>query len=258
MIRINLAPPAALIDKIWFVPELLFFLIIAGSIWTGVQFFLKGIADDTLRVRSEIEAINKDTENLNPDIARFEQVTKQIETLKDKLRSIESLTVSKVGRYLPIIVLEYIQKMKPQGLWIKTLRQNSTDQQISLTGGSFDNLLIAEFINSINETRKQEVNPQDVRSYVYFSSVLLENISSDASQQTDSGGSTSANAAGPKTEMQRAFEDTEEIKPAAKSSSVTENKIFPELNNFPTFSMTLKYAERGTEDLRQPSKLRKP
>jgi len=237
LIRINLAPPSALKDKVWFVPELVFFFIISASVYTGVQFYLKSIEDETAKIRAEIDAINRDTENLSPDIARFEQVSKQIDMLKEKLKSLESLTVSKVGRYMPIIILENIQRMKPNGLWLNTFHQNSRDQQISITGGSFDNLLIAEFINAINATRTQQIDPQDVRTYVYFSNVLLERIASDVAQQTESSGPVAE-----KTEMQKALEATEVVKPSNKTAG--ESKIFPELKNFPSFTMTLKYAER--------------
>lgn len=246
MIRINLAPPNALKDKIWFVPELLFFLIITSSVYTGVTFFLKSIEDDTARIRAEIESINRDTENLNPDIQRFEQVTKQIESIGEKLQSLESLTVSKVGRYLPIILLEHLQKMKPEGLWFSTLRQESNESQIRISGGSFDNLLIAEFINSIVATRKRPTDPKDITSYIFFPNVLLDQIANDAADQMEMGAKSTE-----KSEKQKILQDTAAIKASGPKTLANEtSEAFPELGKFPAFSVVLKYAERGDKPMR--------
>ena len=241
MILINLAPPAALKDKIWFVPELILFILVSAISWTNVQWYLSSIEDEIRQIQSETAEVAKDLAKLHSDVEKFGVITSQIAALKEKLASLEDITVSKVGRYLPIIVLEHLQTLKPEGLWFKSLRQDSDSREIALEGGSFDNLLIAEFMSSIDETRRRPIDTRDVRSMVYFPIVKLGKISSDAGDQQEA-----PNKKGPETDTQKAFRKTSEIKDA-EDQPAKEIKGFPELEKFPAFSLTIKYAERSLD-----------
>lgn len=228
-------------DRVWFIPELVLFLLVLGTSWGTAVWYLNSIREETALIQAQTEDIVQEITKLQSDVERFEQIAKQIEAIKQKLSSLENITVSKVERYLPIIVLEYLQGMKPEGMWFNSLRQNSKDQMITLEGGSFDNLLIAEFMNSLEQTKKQAVNVQDVRSYVFFSHFALGKIS------TEGTGQISQEAPAQETDAQKSFQKISTFK--NKKSGASENKMFPELKKFPAYTLMIKYAERATSQM---------
>lgn len=250
MIRINLAPPESLKNKVWFVPELLLLIVLTSAVWLTVEVYLSGIEQETARITAETDEIINNIAKLHPDIERFEQVTKQTIGLKGRLDSLESITVSKVGRYLPVILLEYLQLLKPEGMWFDSIQQKSDQSQVHIQGGAFDNLLIAEFMASISDTRFQDINPNDVRTFIYFPNITLEQITSEAGKQTDKPSAPNKkdhNMLGNKDlSLQEQKIVNTEVKEMGSSSNSKENKEFPELSKFPAFSVNIVYAERRT------------
>ncbi len=243
MIRINLAPPTETADKLWFVPELSLFLFFFALTWTVTQVYLTSIEAETSEIQSQITEFRKNIENLKPDIDKFAQMTKQIDLLKEKIRSVQKITTSKTSRYLPVILLEHLQTFKPEGLWFNSVKQDSHSSKIHLSGGSFDNLLISEFMASLDGTKKQEYNPLDLKSSIYFPHVTLEGVSSEGiSSQTKTTEPTKV------SDAQIAFAKTKQQGQATSSqSSESSNKNFPELSKFPTFSLSIDYAEHDDD-----------
>ncbi len=248
MIHINLAPPTEIKDKLWFIPELALFLFILAVSWTGVQLFLGHIEDQTTTLRNEIEDIGKNIAKLHPDVEKFEQMTNQIQILKDKIRAVQKITVSKTARYLPVILLEHLQAFKPEGLWFNSVEQDARSSQIRVSGGAFDGLLIAEFMASLENTKKQAPTVNDVKSFIYFTRVDLDHVSSEGSGAGGSGGSGGGSDSADSAEAKKAFKKTKDIKAFKGSGGGGDsNRSFPELGSFPSFSLTIQYAEHGDE-----------
>lgn len=243
MIRINLAPPSSLLSKVWFVPELTLFILIFASVSFLESSYLSSLEDETREIQASTASTLQDLEKLHADIERFAALTKQVEAISDKLKSIEGITISKVGRYLPIIVLEYLQTMKPLGMWFNTFQQDSKEKQIQLTGHVFDTLLVSEFINSIESTKKMMMDPRDIKSYVYFPNLILEKVSTDSAKREASTGEDDS-----QSDVQKAFKKTVDLKKSDKmTGGSTNTSVFPELDKFPSFSLLIKYSERGSE-----------
>jgi len=242
LIRINLTPPARLKNKFWFIPELVLILAVGGASYGGVQWYLGSIEDQTRAVQSETENITRDIAKLRPDIEKYEQILKQIEVLKSKLESLDSLTSSKVARFLPIILLEQLQNLKPEGLWFKSYKQNSKSQEISIDGGSFDSLLIAEFMTALDETKKVKMDITNARTFIYFPTVELVNVTNDSQSQLEKS-TPMRNGRGPdvRDNFQKGYPEEDQ----ATQSRVTDNKSFPEMDKFPSFGLNIKYAERS-------------
>ena len=240
MIKINLAPIEELENKFWYLPEILMAAMIGIGGHMGVQFYLSQIETEMTNLMDEKRDFDKSYRRLKPDLERFDSLNKEVDQLKKKLNSLRQITVSKIVRYKPVILLEHLQNLKPEGLWFNYLKDDSSDNIIRLVGGAFDHLLVAEFMSALTETRILEVDAADVRTQVYFPRVHLERVAT-----TGSGGFQEKVD---KTDEYQAFVSTQDQK--LKQSSAgnywkAHEKNFPELTNFPGFELNIRYAERG-------------
>ncbi len=243
MIRINLAPPIELENKLWFVPELGLILLSFFVTWFAVGLCLSYVEGQIEQMNVDSEQFRTDTKRLLPDVKKYESTTRQIEQVKDKIKAIEKITVAKTVRYLPVILLENLQKIRPEGLWLNKLTQNSQESSLEMTGGAFDNLIVAEFMAALEATKKQEIQARDLRSLIFFPQVTLKQVASEpdpekamkeAGLTPASTGSSSAPTDAKRSEA-----------PSSSKSSKTESgsSLFPELNSFPQFSLKVQYAE---------------
>lgn len=244
MIKINLAPPLELENKYWYVPELtIFALILCGSL-LGTEFYVGTVEREIADYRVETDQLRRNTKRLRVDVERYAQINAQLDVLKEKIKAIERITVSKIARYLPIVLLEHLQNLKPEGVWFTSLADDSKGSQIKISGGAFDSLLIAEFLSALEETKQQDFDPTDIRTQVYFPSVFLEKVTTSGASQVERQKSE------PESEAQKALKETKEIQVSEKSSGKDVSGTgpqFPELSKFPIFFLTLKYGERGEE-----------
>ena len=74
--------------------------------WFGMEFYLGSIEDATKELQNESAKVVAQISALRADVQLFEQKTKQLATVQEKLQSLKTITVSKSTRYLPIILLE--------------------------------------------------------------------------------------------------------------------------------------------------------
>lgn len=239
MIRINLAPPSALKNKFWYVPEFVIAVVFYMSAVTIKDGYLGSLQENFDRIKAETDEIVSNTDKMKPDVEKFAMLTRQINALNEKLKSLESITVSKTGRFLPIIILEYMQNLKPEGLWLNGFSQDNSNKQISINGGAFDNLLIAEFMSDLEATKHNKFSSSDIRSTVFFPIVHLNKVSTEGAQSdgaTDLGLTKEQQDSKATLEKQSLLKD---VKRAASSAN-----IFSELNKFPTFSLVIKYDDR--------------
>ena len=241
MININLSPIEERENKFWFLPDLILLVLIGLGGYAATNFYLGQIQDEIVRVDEERRDFEKSYRRLKPDLERFAQLTKEVEQLKKKLNSLKQITVSKIARYKPIIILEHLQNLKPEGVWFTHLKDESDNSIIRLTGRSFDNLLVAEFLSALLATRLQEVDSTDIRTQVYFSSAYLGRVSI-------------ANARAKRQNRRndkeyKAFEATQDKKLTEGNrggTSTTSSSLFPEMEKFPAFEVSIQYKERST------------
>ncbi|MFK7823513.1 MAG: PilN domain-containing protein [Oligoflexales bacterium] len=243
MININLSPIEERENKLWFLPDVILFCLITFGGYAAATFYLGQIEDEIIRTNVERQELEKSYRRLKPDLERFAQLNKEVEQLKKKLNSLKQITVSKIARYKPIILLEHLQNLKPDGVWFTFLKDESQDNIIRLTGRSFDNLLVAEFMSALLATRLQEVDSSDIRTQVFFSAANLGRVAiADAranqvqTQRSD--------------EEYRAFIATQDNKLAegapSSSGGGSSSSAFPEMDKFPSFELSLQYQERGS------------
>jgi len=243
MIKINLAPIEELENKFWFLPDLVFVVVIGVSSYLGVQFFLGEMEAEIIKYTEERRDFKESLRRLKPDLERVAALQADLAQLDKKMKSLEEITVSKIARFKPIILLEHLQNVKPEGLWFNFLKDESNDSIIRLVGAAFDNLLVAEFMSALTETRIQEVDATDLRTQVFFPRVHLERVATTGAGKTDEKVE--------KTKAYQAFASTQDQKLKESKASgywSAHTRDFPEMAKFPGFEMNIRYAEREVLD----------
>lgn len=245
MININLSPIEERENKLWYLPDLIIFLVILAGIYYGVGFYLETIEDNIASVNQEKRELEENHRRLKPDLDRFERLKKENEQLQKKLNSLKQITISKISRYKPVILLEHLQNLKPEGVWFTYLKDESDSSIIRLTGRSFDSLLVAEFMSALHATKMQELDSTDLRTQVYFSTAYLGKVSIKGAEAQRSRRNRRND------KEYQAFLNTQnkDLTDRGRGGADQGNssELFPEMDKFPSFEMSILYKERGQE-----------
>lgn len=242
MIKINLAPLEELENKYWYLPDVILVATIVIGCWSGVNYYLDTMRDDIEQLNIKRNDFIKSTKRLKPDLERFDQLNREVDQLRKKLSSLKQITVSKIARYKPVILLEHLQNLKPDGVWYNYYSDESDEGIIRLVGNAFDSLLVAEFMSALSATRLQEFDPNDLRTQVFFSNVHLVKVSMGGSKSKEQSEKN-------QTKEQAAFNATKNNNiEQSKGQSYWQagNNMFPEMKKFPGFEINIKYAERNS------------
>jgi Tfp pilus assembly protein PilN len=177
MIKINLCPIDELESQYWYVPDLAVAAVVAIVSFLGVQYYLGTIQEQIDTTQASIASLKESTERLAPDLVRFKDLQKNVAELNQKLDALKVITVSKISKYKPVIVVEHFQNLKPDGVWFESLRIGADTDPVGfeVKGRAFDNVLTAEFITALRSTESQEPDESDLRTQVYFNGLMLEN-----------------------------------------------------------------------------------
>lgn len=207
MIKINLTPIEELENPYWWIYDLAWLVAVLVLGFFGAQFYLSEIEDKILEVRNQIINVESEIATIKPDANQYDTLRNQVQDLEQKKFALQKITESKLVRYLPIILLENLQVLKPDGLWFQTLKlvdsqvfddgQNGLDEQgqnngleaqntspqvaqdtngpvrIEITGRSMSNSIIAEFMTAIKSTQNQAFDKSDIRTRIFFQNVQL-------------------------------------------------------------------------------------
>lgn len=208
MIRINLAPPEELESPYWWVPDAVVFVVMLAFGIVVVNYYLGFRAAEIAKLNEETARLEATITNLEGAVQRHKDLMASIASLEQKRNALSRITESKLVRYLPIILVEHLQNLKPEGIWFTSVRfapvaadipgsipqpapqttpapdgsVSSNPQlpvsmpgsrKIEVDGFAFDNVILAEFMTALKSTRNQEMDSLDVRTQVYFDSVNL-------------------------------------------------------------------------------------
>ena len=212
MIKINLTPIEELENPLWWLPDALIVVVAILISYGGVYFYLDLTQRQIDEYKGSAAQIASEINVIQPEVSRYNDLTEKIAKLESKNRSLKRITESKLVRYLPLILLESLQTLKPDGLWFKRVAfvepqaenpNNPADQNpttgtnlaevqggdypvsIELVGNAFDNIIIAEFMTSLKATYMQSYEQSDVRTQLYFSDVKLSFAESSAATQDE-------------------------------------------------------------------------
>ena len=174
MIKINLVPADELENPLWFVPDISIFLIVALITYFGFTSAITSIQDQITSAEEKKGEITSKRNNIANDVKEYNLLNRRIKKLHMQLSALDQITASHF-RFMPIIVLEHLQNLKPQGLWFKTLKigDDKSENVVNVSGNAFDYLLVAEFLTNLRATEEQKIDHLDLRSQIYFSNSIL-------------------------------------------------------------------------------------
>jgi Tfp pilus assembly protein PilN len=210
MIRINLTPFEELDNPRWWIPDVAVLALVVALTFGGVYFYIDSVEQQIAAKIAEKDNMAVETANLQGEVSKFNDLNSKIATLDNRKNALKRITESKLIRYLPVILLENIQNLKPDKVWLTGLAfvdkkkeeaaaapapapvqtDGSTPQPaavaqapapvkkdiefpvtIEITGTAVDNIAISEFMLSLKATQNQSFEKSDLRTQLFFSDV---------------------------------------------------------------------------------------
>ncbi len=200
MIRINLAPDEELSSPYPWLPDLVV-LIFTVSIGLGmVHFFLNDMEEQINGFTAETQRYQEGARLLADDLRKYRELNTRLDDLKNRVASLQKITESKLTRYRPVLLMEHLQTLKPEGIWFQEVRMLEEAQpnqagaagatrlptpgadganslranELMVVGYTLDNVLLAEFLSALKSTEMQDVDSGDLRTQIYFGVVSLK------------------------------------------------------------------------------------
>ncbi len=121
MIKINLTPVEELENPYWWIPDLAVLLLTLAISLGGVYIYVSSVEAEIAVQEADKNRMASETQALSGDVERYNSLNQKIEQLESKKFSLKRITESKLVRFLPIILLENIQNLKPAGVWLTAL-----------------------------------------------------------------------------------------------------------------------------------------
>lgn len=121
MIKINLTPVEELENPYWWIPDLTALLVILAISLGGVYIYVSTVEAEIAVQEADKARMAAETQALSADVEKYNSLNQKIEQLESKKFSLKRITESKLVRFLPIILLENIQNLKPSGVWLTGL-----------------------------------------------------------------------------------------------------------------------------------------
>jgi Tfp pilus assembly protein PilN len=175
LITINLVPVDELENQLWWVADAAVVLIVACASFFASQWYLGKIQEQTDEITLRATGLEESTAALQAEITRYAGLQAKKDALNEKIISLQRITVTKISKFEPVIVLEHLQNLKPEGIWFSRLQIGMPAGTFKIFGQGFDNLLLAEFMTGIRSTETQEKDDSDLRTHIFFANLDLIN-----------------------------------------------------------------------------------
>jgi Tfp pilus assembly protein PilN len=219
----------------WYLPEASMFILSLVITWFAVQANLDYTVDKITELDNNIVLKSTSLSSIRLETSRYSKLDGDIENLNEKLNSLQKITVSKIARFKPVILMEHLQNLKPDGVWFSYISDNTKEKTLTVIAKAFDSILIAEFMSALKATQSQVVEDSDLRTQVYFDRIRLERVATTGFED-DAGSSGKI----------QTFVDPLQIEVAGSFWTVGDGK-FPEMKKFPSFQLTISYSEREAQ-----------
>ena len=191
--------------------------------YMSVQFYLDEQENQVEELRQQIAEHEEGFSQIQGELSQFNDLNEKITALESKKNSLLQITDSKLIRYLPVILIENLQNLKPRGLWFSRVafvdtgppannqqnavnnglnNQNQNNQnapppppavgpepiQIVVEGSAFNKIIIAEFMTALKATQNQNFDARDVRTQLFFDGVDITYAESATIEREDAPG----------------------------------------------------------------------
>jgi Tfp pilus assembly protein PilN len=174
MIRINLVPQEELDNPHWYVPYAVFLLVVLAAGWFAASAHIDAMRNQVSVINASRDSFRENYSRLEPDLLRFSNLQKNKAELSSKLAALQAITVTKISRFKPILVLEHLLNLRPDGVWFSNLTIPVSGSSLTLQGFALDHVLVSEFAALLKATASQDADAADLRTQVYFDDVQLQ------------------------------------------------------------------------------------
>ncbi|HEX4326802.1 MAG TPA: PilN domain-containing protein [Burkholderiales bacterium] len=155
MIRINLLPHRELkrqARRRLFAVLCVISAVIGGAVVGAGGVFINGEISEQ---KSSNAYIKKENDKLEADIKEIAKLRDEIEGLKARQKAVEDL---QGDRNLPVHVLDELVKNTPEGIYLRSLRQQGT--RVTLNGLAANNAKVADYVRNLGNNSPWLVNPE--------------------------------------------------------------------------------------------------
>jgi len=173
LIEINLAPLDELEDPQWWMPDLFVLFLMFAAAYFVIDSYKNSLNESVAEIEAQSAEFEQNIKNIEPELASFKDLQTHINGLQSKVRALKNITVSKLSKYRPVLILEHLQTLRPQGIWFESFKENTVSRTIEIHGYALDPVIVAQLISEISYTSLQKFDPSDIRTQLYFDGVSL-------------------------------------------------------------------------------------
>ncbi|MCX6118389.1 MAG: hypothetical protein NT027_12660 [Proteobacteria bacterium] len=176
MLKIQLCPIGELENKQWWIPDAASILAVLLVSWIGLDQVIGSVNEEIVRLNVTADDWTGQIAKLNPLIEKYKGLDAETAVLKKKIDVISRITVNKMDKVLPLVVLEQLQILKPAGLWYRDL-EFLDDKKVKINAASRESLLVSEFLLGLRETMNPATWNSDIRTQIGYQNVQIGQIS---------------------------------------------------------------------------------
>ncbi len=220
MLRINLVPEETIKNTLWWILPCFVGTVVALILIIMVRIYLDSLLLQTTALNSRKTELDTQIASLKEKNKEFDPLDQELSKLTVKIEALQQITSSKNSTYRPLIILELLQKLKPDQIWFQDItiekvplptasdankapqpglldrrpKQAETPKpqaqapqlpRIILSGGSTDPEAISKFMQQLEVTKDNLAIDSDLRTKVYFKDLKLSKLSSSKTEKKD-------------------------------------------------------------------------
>ncbi len=218
MLRVNLVPEETIKDTLWWILPCFIGTVVALILIIMVRVYLDSLLLQTTALNSRKTELDTQIASLKEKNKEFDPLDQELSKLTMKIEALQQITSSKNSTYRPLIILELLQKLKPEQIWFQDItiekvplptpsdskpeqkpgltdrrpKQPETPQpqtpqlpRIVLSGGSTDPEAISKFMQQLEVTKDNLAVDSDLRTKVYFKDLKLSKLSSSLTEKKE-------------------------------------------------------------------------
>lgn len=174
MILLNLTPLEELDNPFWYIPEVVILSLVLLGGCTVSDKLIGSYEMEVAQLSAQTAEAQSNHAKIKPELAKFNSLNDDINKLKKTTESLRVITASKLEKYKPVVLLEHLHNLKPEGMWFDQIEEKTEEKTIVVRGNSFDPILVSEFISALNATSAQSSVFSDIRTQVVFDKTDLK------------------------------------------------------------------------------------
>jgi len=122
--------------------------VMIGAVWTVLQGYISN-------QEARNEFIRNENRKLDTQIKEIATLRQEIESLRARQRAVEDL---QADRNLPVYLLDEITKQVPEGIYLRTIKQE--DRRVNVSGWAASNERVSEFLRNLQNNSRVLEKPE--------------------------------------------------------------------------------------------------